>query len=202
MLIVSIETDDRRVAMKSSAYGFAVLGLTLLLAFPASAASDSFKEGSVLEDGTDAAIPGALVVVRWEDRTLGRSPTGCVRVEAAVTDAQGRYRVPNWQSPTAMPGRGAEPVVTVHKPGYQQTRLYGRSRDTQYLKPSVQERAARLDYLSHINRMTECHAAGDSRKNLLPLKQALYQEALEMAVTEADKKTVDALRAAIEATAK
>ncbi|MEX2164325.1 MAG: carboxypeptidase-like regulatory domain-containing protein [Sulfuricaulis sp.] len=182
-------------------YRIAVLFLACLLAPSVHAASDSFKEGSVLQDGTDTAIAGAVVVVRWQDRSLGRQ-TGCLHTESAVTDAQGRYRVPAWQTPSEIPGPGAEPVVTVYKQGFQQSRMHGRNRDTQYLKPSVQERKARLDYLLRINHIIECHAAGDSRKNLLPLKQALYQEALEMAVTEEDKKTVDELQASIEATAK
>ncbi len=182
-------------------YRLAMLFLACLLAPPVHAASDSFKEGNVLEEGTNTAIAGAVVVIRWQDRSLGRK-TGCLHAESAVTDAQGRYRIPAWQTPSAIPGQDVEPVVTVYKQGFQQSGMYGRNRDTQYLKPSVQERKARLDYLLHINHIIECHAAGDSRKNLLLLKRALYEEALNTAVTDEDKKIVDALRAAIEATAK
>ncbi len=179
-------------------YRLAVLFLACLLAPPVHAASDGFKEGNVLEEGTNTAIAGAVVVVRWQDRSLGRQ-TGCLHAESAVTDAQGRYRVPAWQAPAALPGQGAEPVVTVYKQGFQQSGMYGRNRDTQYLKPSVQERKARLDYLLHLNHMTECHAAGDSRKNLLLLKRALYEEALNTAVTEDEKETVSKLRLDVEA---
>lgn len=180
------------------AYRFALLFLTLFFAPPLSAVSGGFREGKVLEDGTDRAIPGAIVVVHWRNHTVARGTAGCVHVESAITDEQGRYRLTGPQPPSAIPSEDLEPIVTVYMSGYQQNRRRGRS-VTQYLKPSVVEPKTRLDQLWHVNRMTECLAAGDGRKNLLPLKRAIYKEALDIAETDEEKQAVNQLKLVVDA---
>jgi hypothetical protein len=161
--------------------------LALLPVVPLSAASDGLQEGRVLEAETETPIAGAIVVVRWQDRTLRRSPAGCLHVESAVTDENGQYRSAGWQLPSAMSARRVEPIVTVYKPGYVQIgRPRGRG-TTQYLRPWAREREARLDYLSYLNRLTECPASDGSWKSLLTLKQALHQEAIAIAESDAEK---------------
>lgn len=178
------------------------LPMLWLVLFPlVCSGSGDFREGTVLDDETQVPIAGAMVIVRWQDRSLGRGPSACVHAESAITDTQGRYRVSAWQPPTALPGIGITPVVTVHQKGYQQTRLHLRTHEIQYLKRSTQARKARLDYLWHISELTDCHAAGAGQKNLA-LKRALYQEASEIAETEDEKDIVSMLRAAIDANEK
>lgn len=185
--------------MKS--YRFALLFLMSFVTFPFDAVAGDFREGKVVEDGTSAAVPGAIVVITWQNRASARGPAGCLHVESTVTDEYGRYRLPGSQLPSTIRSEELEPVVTVYAPGYQQD--YRRARSvTQYLKPSAVERKMRLDYLWHVNRMTDCLAAGDGRKNVLPLKRAIYREAFDIAETEEDKQAVNQLKLAVDAVEK
>lgn len=171
-----------------------------LLPFPviATALFGGPIEGSVVEDGTDAAVPDALVVIRWEPsgRTGRRNP--CFHVESAVTDARGTFRAPAWEH-TSVAGEGVEPVIVPHKAGYRWSRAFFRTGTTRYLKPVSDQHEARLNYLWRIHRATDCHGGGESQKNLLPFKRALYEEARGIAVTPEEQEMVERLRADVEA---
>lgn len=101
--------------------------------------SGDVLEGSVLEQGTNKPIPGAIVVARWKGTVggLGHSQTMCFHVETTTTDAQGRYRIPPWQKPYEAGIYDPSSVVSVYKPGYETTnyrkgRLYRRE-DRKYV---------------------------------------------------------------------
>lgn len=172
---------------------FWLCGALLFLPAVLSPAFGRSAEGKVVEEQTGAAVPGAFVVVRWESGGRGRRRNPCFHVESAVTDARGTFRIPAFDE-AGSEVADLEPAIIVHKPGYRWSRVFLKRGTTRYLKRAADEGAARLDYLWRMDRVTDCHAGGESRKNLLPLKRALYEEARDIAVTPEQQERVERLR--------
>jgi len=168
-----------------------------VLSLPACALSGGAIEGQVLEEGANKPVAQAIVVVKWVGSVskFVDSQGVCVHVETAITDHEGRYHTPSWSASSTV---GPEilvsrliPVFTAYKPGYKQV-----EKETDfplYLKPFTGERGERLEYLKRTSRVTGCHSAGESEKNLLPLRNALYQEALQLVQTKDDQKVLEDL---------
>lgn len=57
--------------------------------------------------------------------------------------------------------------------------------------PDISEPISRLKYLRGLTDSTGCYAAGSRNKNLVPLYEAVSEEAINIAVTKEDKKTAD-----------
>jgi len=168
-----------------------------VLSLPACALSGGAIEGQVLEEGTNKPVAQAIVTVKWVGSVskFVDSQSVCVHVETAHTDEQGRYRTPAWSAastvgPAILVSR-LIPVFTAYKPAYRQA-----EKETDfplYLKPFTGGREERLEYLKKTSRATGCHAAGESEKNLLPLRNALYEEAQQLTETKDDKKVLEDL---------
>jgi len=147
-------------------------------------------EGQVLEEGTSKPIANAIVIVRW-DKTYSSfvdTTTVCVHVESALTDVQGRYRLPRW--------RGKTPDhINTFKTGYERSQEYFRAKaylqHNDILKPFTGGREERLRKVA--GAAVSCGSAGDSKKNLLPLYRKLYADALPLAVTKNDRLIVNGL---------
>lgn len=172
-----------------------VLLMALLFPLVACAFSGNAIEGHVLEAGTKKPLPGAIVIARWEKTyvSIGHSSSACVHVESAVTDEQGRFRLPTW--------RGKTPHdLDTHKPGYERSpeRDGTAGEYDVVLQPFTGTKEERLKYLQRVNSATGCGSAGESKKNLLPLAKALYEEALGLAKTEDEKKIVNNLLFSLE----
>lgn len=56
------------------------------------------------------------------------------------------------------------------------------------LVPDTSAPAARLEYLSKLTGWTSCYGAGSRNRNLVPFYKQMAEEAIEIAVTESDKK--------------
>ena len=172
----------------------AVLFLALL-PLTACALSGKAIEGKVVEQGTHKPIPNAIVIARWHGTVsaLVDAQTVCVHVESATTDAQGNYRLLPWRKSSTMgPVFDVQPIVTAHKPGYRLAEEYPET--TPRLVPFTGTRGERLKYLLWVLGTTSCGAQDESEKNLISLRKALYEEALKLAQTKEDQKTVEAIR--------
>jgi hypothetical protein len=96
--------------------------ITVLLAWSLFASSHSappMEARIVAPDGTP--IAGAIVVASWSMRAAGSNfPVGPLAVGEAVTDVDGRFRIPGWGPRQARDGsiNIAEPQVRVFKPGF------------------------------------------------------------------------------------
>lgn len=146
-------------------------------------------EGRVLEQGSEKPIGGALVVMLWRGH-LGYSGTICYHVATATTEANGDYRIPPQTRPEPYIGlseRSRAPVV--YKPGYRQLPVQSQP-GTTYLEPFTGGRGARLEYLSGVS--VSCSHKREIEIELLPLHEALYEEASSLAVTREGK--IKALR--------
>lgn len=169
-----------------------VASIFLLWAFSACAFSGNVIEGQVLEVGTNKPLAGAIVIARWDKTysSLVDTTTVCIHVESAVTDEQGRFRLPTWR------GKAPSWGTDVHKPGYERSSEHHGTRTGEYdyvLKPHAGTREERLKYLLKINRTTGCNSASESEKNLFPLRKAVYEEAEQLTKTSEDRKTLEDL---------
>jgi hypothetical protein len=96
------------------------------------------------------------------------------------------------------------PIITVYKSSYETYAFQGDGhseayrKNIRYLQPFTGGKEERLRYLQRINNATDCSSAGESKKNLLPLAKALYEEALGLVSTEDDMKIVNNLRFSME----
>lgn len=151
-------------------------------------------EGTVLEEGVGKPIPDATVVVRWEGTAFSFAHTQsvCIHVESAITDDKGHFRIPAWRASVQPAGvHDLKPLVTVHKPGYEEYRAPGYVRteafkqNIRYLKPFTGGREERLEYLSRA--AVSCSHVKEIEIKLLPLYKALYEEANSIAVTKEEK---------------
>lgn len=179
--------------------------LALVCTLPLSACASLLGnaiEGTVLEQGTNKPIPGAIVIVRWGGAlpAFAEARSVCVHIETATTDAMGGFRTAAWRAPSSV---GPAPVVQAHigpaayayKSGYEYVDTQG---ETVYLKPFTGTRGERLKYLERIEYATRCPSAKESEKNFLPFYQALYDEATRLAVTRDEKKIADGFLSNIE----
>lgn len=165
----------------------ALVLLAMLWPVYSCAASGGPVEGEVFDEETGKPIEGAIVVARWTAQLnqIADSSTMCYHVETTTTDAEGRYRIERWHS--GHPGMlqqlamfDREVYVIVYKNGYRMADRH--EKDKIGMVPFVGTREERLEYLKHVNRITGCHSAGHSKKNLLPLREVLYGDANKLLI--------------------
>jgi hypothetical protein len=188
-----------------SYYPQLILLIPLLFPLSACALSGNALEGQVLEEETSRPILSAIVVVRWSGHlaTFAHGKTVCYHVESAITDDQGRYRIPAWKMTITEDWqkniRPETVIVTAYKPGYEthSTPGYARSeefkRNVRYLKPFAGGREERLKYLLHLSGLVSCNGAGDER-TLVPVYKALYDDAKTIVTSDKDKDVLQPIR--------
>lgn len=157
-----------------------ILAIFVALPLSACALSGGPVSGRVLEEGTDKPIPGTIVVVRWQGyvSSLVDSQGVCVHVDSMITDEQGRYKFTRWSKPSKVgPVFDLEPAVSAYKIGYGYPQTPSQKDEVTYLAPFKGAREERLEYLERMARSSGCDSAGESRRNLYPLYEALHYEA-------------------------
>lgn len=178
---------------------------TLALSLGACAHSGGPIEGRVVEDGTNRAVPGAIVVAFWQGSTfeLVESHTVCYHVESASTDTQGVYRIPRWSGTTSFFVSDPQVHVFAYYPGYLWNGriLTGVKDETTFVVKSATgsgaERFKTLSQLFGIFGGCSSATAGMSFKALLPLKSEIYKEMKSLAKSPAELMRVKQLRESI-----
>jgi len=174
--------------------------LVMLLPLPACATdfvvSSPTVEGRVIEQETRKPVADALVVVLWKGHA-GHSGTVCYRVETATSDAQGAYRIKAWEQPAP----GGAPLSRyrlpmAYKSGYE---YIASDKDTVYLKPFTGTPGERLNYLRRVSSASGCASAGESEKNLLPLRSALLEQARQLADKQTEQEEIEPFLFQVEA---
>lgn len=147
--------------------------------------------GQVLDKETKEPVADAFVVVLWNGQasSLVHSQLVCIHAESARSDSQGNFRVKGWiRLANIMLVSDIEPSIRAYKVGYGED---SRAKKMLYLAPFTGNREARFEFLKRMVSGTSCDsAAGESRKNLFPILEALYREADSLAVTPAERKDV------------
>jgi len=166
-----------------------ILLMLTLLPLTACGLSGSSVSGKVLEENTGKPIDGAIVIVRWKGyvSAIVDAQTVCVHVESATTDKRGNYKVSGWSKPSTMgPVFDVKPVVSAYKLGYGLPGNPAQKDEDVCLAPFKGTGGDRLVYLERVARSGGCDSAGESRRNLYSLYEALYYEAKTNAAKEED----------------
>ena len=139
------------------------------------------RTGQVLDWETREPIVDAVVVARWYGKVyqIAKTSTVCYHVESAVTDKQGRYRIPaEVEGPKGI--YDANVYVSAYKAGYRESidvdNKVHRSdieRGVYYLEIDRRDASARIQYLDNLIQ-NECFE--ENEKELIPLYQALLAE--------------------------
>jgi len=150
-------------------------------------------EGVITDYETGDPIPDAFVVARWTGTSGGLGHGGgaiCFHVEVTKTDAEGRYFIPPPEIESDYPKyREPDILITAYKPGYRRPHEFDyKLSPGDQLHETDETSAERMDYLSDVIRDTSCPQAGESRKNKLPLYEAIYADSVQATRTKEDKK--------------
>lgn len=180
---------------------FVLVPLTACELFGKSTLGGEAIDGKVIEEGSGKPIPNAIVVARWTG-TISSWPADshstCFHVLTTTTGERGTYHFDPWKKKSQIgPVFDQRPFVSAHKAGYVWS---SKSKNTiQYLEPFTGTRSERLKYLMRVSSGTSCGTQDESKKNLLPLKRQIYNEAKAKAKSKEDKETVEILLFGLEA---
>ena len=152
-------------------------------------------DGVITNYETGAPIPDAFVVARWTGTSGGLGHSGgaiCFHVEVTKTDTEGRYFIPPPKiRPEYADYRKPRILITAYKPGYRRPYWVNDvPSPTNQLIESEDTSSERMVYLSDVLKNTDCRQAGGGEKNLLKLRQAIYQEVKSMEKDIPDKSLI------------
>ena len=144
----------------------------------------------VLEADSQQPVAGALVIFNWWQTraNLAGGQSHCVRADFRTTDLQGRFEIPIW--------RGEYPtVVDVYKPGMVYT---GGQRESgvEQVRKSQSAISQRYDEMTRTSARLLCEDGG---KHMLPVQQALLDEALAIRAAQTEQRVIDRFEVARDA---
>jgi len=146
--------------------------------------------GRVVDVETGKPIEGAFVLALWKGEVgLFDAQLICYRVETAVTDEDGRFRIPGWIGGGYFGVMNSYISTIIYKSDYiDSDKSEG---DIQYLKRFRGAREDRLRFL--ISRASHsCFSA--QFQQLTPYNDALYEEAKTIAITSSEKNLADRVK--------
>lgn len=133
--------------------------------------------GTVVDKRTGAPIANATVVLVWQGNinAIVDIQSTCYHVETATTDAKGHFSTGPWIGPgTVYSINGVQVVPYVYAPGYREADRF--SMDRILMVPFDGARDYWLNYLP--TRFVQCADAGRSMRNLLPMYERVYRDAM------------------------
>lgn len=151
--------------------------------------------GVIVNAETGEPIPDAIVVAKWitSSGTAGGSELVCFHVGTATANAAGEYYMPAWRQKSPFSAKYERDIfVYAYKAGYRWQYRFPPEEGyiTQYitdkLVPFHGTAKERLEYLDYVGRNLLCFSGGESKKALLPLQNALLEEARSLAQSESD----------------
>ena len=168
------------------------------------------QKGQLRDAKTGAPIPDAFVAVSWNEFHQAYSAWyECLNVSVTTTDSNGYYYLPAWKKPYKMSSTLERILYKPHvdkifvytyKKGYRwDEKTKGNYGASLY---QVNESArARLEFLDYLSRNIGCGAGNYSveiQKPLLPMLEAIYEEALDIATTKEDDENLFTILSAVE----
>lgn len=151
-------------------------------------------EGRVLEQGSDAPLANVVVTVVWAGSTGGDG--SCLHSAAALTDANGFYRIPEWRHRARMGNfPRVVPVVTAYLAGYVEA---GKVEQTFYLARDPADKSDRLQTLDRWRGIAACADAPADNHRPSPLPSALLEEAKTLVDANTEPEKLEPFRLAVE----
>ena len=151
-------------------------------------------EGTVVNAETGEPISDAIVIANWYG-TGGWSQTTCFHSESARSDNEGRFTLPAWRNEGRFNKLANQySSARAYKKGYGPDPA-GWVNERILMVPFTGTREERLKYLRRLASSSACDSvAGASLRNLLPLYEAIYQEAKELSNTPEELKDLEWFR--------
>lgn len=149
--------------------------------------------GQVLEWPSGKPLEGVHVTGTWQGSIpqYVQAQSVCYHVAAAVTDTQGRYRLPTY---TDVDPRIEDRWISYrsYKAGYKESLdergRYRMREGNLYLEVDPRQGSARVKYLSGMSDVLWCGGgAGESEGAAYPALKAVYAEAVQQAAQEPEK---------------
>jgi hypothetical protein len=152
--------------------------------------------GQVVDVETGRPIEGAFVLAFWKGEVgLFDAQSICYHVETAVSDEEGRFRIPGWFGGGHFGVMNRYIYTLAYKPGYREADGRRHKEKIEMLKFTGGS-GERMDYL--VSLIKPCGAAGDNENEMLPIRSAIYREARNIAETDTEKETVEWLLKVLE----
>jgi hypothetical protein len=179
---------------------FLLITLCCVFTLPACDTDPGYSSGKelhgvIVNAETGEPIPDAIVVAKWitSSGTAGGSELVCFHVGTATTNAAGEYYMPAWRQKSPFSSKYERDIfVYSYKADYRwQYRFppregYITEYITDKLVPFHGTAKERLEYLDYVGRNLLCFSGGESKKALLPLQNALLEEARSLTQSEND----------------
>lgn len=172
------------------------LAVTLLTALLAGCGMVGLPfSGQVTDEKTGEPLEGVIVVALWEGHVnpIADSTRICYHVETAVSDAEGKFRIPGWIGGKFGVMGGYIRTVS-YKKNYQPRPADKSSAHDIELVSFVGDESEWFDYLSHYTRVANCLSGGKSRQKLFNLFNSIYEESKNLARTGDERKIVMKIR--------
>ena len=168
------------------------------------------QQGQLRDAKTGAPIPDAFVAVTWNEFHQGYSAWyECFNVSVTRTDSNGHYHVPAWKKPYKMSSvrdrifykpHVDRIFIYTYKKGYRWDGKSGGNYGNSLYQVD-DSRRERLEFLDYLSRNIECDARNypvDIQKPLIPMLEAIYEEALDIAATKEDEENLLTILSAVE----
>lgn len=159
--------------------------------------------GHVVDAESNQAIAGAHVALLWESPiephgfTAHNSRDICFHAAATITDAQGHFAIPPWKEWTRYSVESHDPIAIVYARGYAPRQIVMYEGPFQ---PPIERANERFELPRFSGSVDErlnvmwwgkanhaCSYGGESQKSLVPMLRAMYEEARQIALTEAQR---------------
>ena len=159
--------------------------------------------GHVLDAESGEPVKGAHVTLYWESPiephgfTAHSSRDICFHAAATITDSQGHFAIPPWSEWSRYSVESHDPIAIVYAPGYTPRQIVMYAGE---FRPPIQRPNERFELQRFSGSVDErlnvmwwgianhgCSYGGDSQKSLFPMLRAVYEEARQIALTDAQR---------------
>lgn len=162
--------------------------------------------GHVVDAQSGEPIKGAHVTLYWESPiephgfTAHSSRDICFHAAATITDSQGHFAIPAWSEWSHYSVESHDPIAIVYARGYtpRQVVMYAGPLQPPVARPN--ERFELSRFSGSVDERLEvmwrgianhgCGYGGESQKSLFPMLKAMYEEAAQIASTDAQRQHV------------
>jgi hypothetical protein len=149
------------------------------------------QKGQVQDTVTGEPMAGVFVIARyWGYYPVPDSSSACYHAAGTTTNEQGEYSIPSHFDLMDIKV-DKRSKLKFFKPGYRHV-FY--KDGIAKLEKEQGGREERLEELTRIARISNCHAAGRSQQMLFPYYESIYYEAKAISVTEPEKKHLEWFR--------
>jgi hypothetical protein len=181
----SRKAGDRRLANDGNVSTSLTLRLALAIGIALSAESGCADTVEVIDAATKSPIADVYIVTRWEAAAFQgvQSQHRCFKVDVTRTDANGKFSSPAFSGNVDPLLHDRKRSLWFYKRGYRSAYDTPTGMTIHEIAPDSSSGLTRLRYLALARNKMNCGTAQQQKEVMLPLYEALYQEAREIGTT-------------------